>query len=1311
VSAPRENLPRPQEPPRYEPLFTDAAEREPPPPWDLEPEPGGGWRGPLRWVGISLVALLVLLFALVAWLLNTQSGARFTAARAVELMHGKLEIQAVRGTIAGPLTVDGIRYRDSDKGVDVRVTRVSLDAALSELFSRRAHVLFAQVNGVEVHLSALRKKEDKPSNFSLKPPLDILLDRFTLKDAHVWKDRKELFVASSAEAIGSWTTSQGVRIQKFTVDSPDGHVNLSGGVAEQAGYVGRATGDFVWRFGERQFAGDLTATSEKEQLDLSVGLTAPFGARVNAALGETKQLPWKLDVTVPQFDPREKLLRGSSIESLATTLHGEGDLKRADVKGDFALNGQRLRVEPLRVRFEDQVLNIEALTLIDPSGHGTLSASGDVRFGAAAAAAAASESAPPFYGNLKVQWKDLALPKEWVGQPLASHGDLKVVGSTATFAADGQLALGPPGKLADIALAVAGTRQQIEVKQLTIVQKTGNLTVTGKVGLQPRIDWRLSARAKTFDPGAFVAGWPGSLGFALDTKGELTEQGPSASLDLNDLAGSLRGRQLAGRAALTLSPQKVIAGDLNLSSGKSAVRLSGRGGETLDLDTQLDIASLEDWVPKSSGRLNGKFHVGGKWPLLAVEGGAQGRDLALGEYSVKSIDVTADVKNPKSPSGHLEVKAGEIIAAGFTFSDVNLTASGEEKDHSVTLNATGQPLTAQVKVHGAYDRVTWSGTVDQLTLAAAGIEPLSLRQPAQVTWSPKGFSVSESCLAGQNIAACIAGDQNEAGELHARYRLEHLPLGLIAALAIPDLPMRIEAVIEGEGNLRRAPDGALFGEAQVTSASGRVSDAVAAAQADAADALLSYENFKLVAKLDGDTAQGSIETAFTGGGKLEGHIAAANLRGAAPSLDGSAKLSIADLSPAGLFVPQLAEVHGSAEANVEIGGTVPDPRITGKAQLRGLAADVPQVGIKLKDGEMQASLEPGNNVTLTGKVTSGDGQIALNGDTSAEGLLKVKITGKDFLAANIPGAKVIVAPDLDFARGKDKMTLGGNVTIPKADIDLTKLPKGGAKVQRASEDVVVIDDDKQAIEKSKSVPLEVHVNVILGKDVSKDLVSDVSLIGYGLNAKVSGQLMVHEVQGEETTANGEIHVTGTYKAYGQDLTIQQGRLLFGGQAISDPQVNLIATRTVDTVTAKLIVSGSAQKPLLEVQSDPPLPQTQALSYLVTGKPINEVGSGEGDLVQSAARSLGGAAGNLLAKGLGKRLGVSEIGVEDSPELGGSAFTVGQYLSPRLYLSYGVGLFEPGQVVTLRYRINSKVSLEAVQGPLNQKAGINYRIEK
>jgi translocation and assembly module TamB len=1275
---------------------------------------------PLAWVGIVFAALLILIAAAVAWVLNTESGARWAANRAVGALGGKLEIREVRGTIAGPLMVGGVRFYDAETGLDVNVERVALDVALSELFAWRVHVQTLDVSGVDVRLAERKKKDQEPSRFSLKAPIDVLLDRFTLKGARVSRGGKELVVARTAEAVGSWT-GKGVAVQKLVVDSPDGNVHLAGDVDERGSYVGRATGGFRWRFGEYEYAGELIATSEKEQLNVLLRMSAPLVARLDATLGETKALPWKFTLSVPKFDPREKLLPDSSLESLAATLRGEGDLTVAEVRGEVAMNGQRLRIEPLRVRLDDRVLKIENLTLIDPGGRGALTAAGDVRFGAAAADAARSaainrpnaassasgragpgevEASPPFFANLLVQWQGVELPKEWVGQPLSTHGGLKVVGTPATFTADGQLSLGPPGHLADIALAITGTPEQIEVKRFSIIQQKGNLTATGTVGLKPRIDWQLAARATRFDPGAFFAGWPGKLGFALDTKGELTEKGPNASLDLKNLTGTLRGRSIAGNAALTLSPDKVIAGTLHVRSGKSAVSLTGRHGKAMDVDTEFDIASLDDWLPHAAGRLNGKFHVTGTWPRLAIEGGAQGRGLALGEYSVRAIDVAVDVKNPQSPSGSLKVTATEIIASGFTFSIAKLDASGDEKDHTVKLTATGQPLTTQLRIHGAREDDGWSGSVDQLTLAAVGIEPLSLREPARITWSPRGFSISQSCLAGDHISACVAASQDAAGELNAKYTLEHLPLGLIAALAVPNLPLRIEAVIEGDGTIRRTPQGALFGQARVTSSSGRISDAAATAREDAADALLTYENLKVEAKLAGDTAQGSIAASLSGDGRLEGHIALANLSGSSPSLEGSAKLTIADLSPAGLFVPQLADVHGRGEANVDIAGTLAEPQITGSAQLQGLAAEVPQVGIKLHDGELQASMATGNDITLTGQVSSGDGKVTLNGSTSTQGVLKVKVQGKDFVAANIPGAKVTIEPDLDFARTSEKMTLGGTVTVPRAEIDLTKLPKLG-NVQHASPDVVVIDDE--AVEESKSVPLEAHITVLLGKDVS--------LIGYGLNAKLAGQLLVHELPNQPTTGNGEIRVSGKYKAYGQDLTIQQGRLLFAGQAINDPQVNLIATRTVDTVTAKLIVSGSAQKPLLEVTSDPPLPQTQALAYLVAGKPLNEVGSGEGDMVQSAARSLGGAAGNLIAKGLGKRLGISEIGIEDRAEIGGSAFTVGQYLSPRLYLSYGVGLFEPGQVVTLRYRISDRVSLEAVQGTLSQKAGISYRIEK
>jgi translocation and assembly module TamB len=1263
----------------------------------------------LLWSGIAFAALLVMLLAGLSWLLNTQSGAQWAANRAIGFMDGKLALREVSGTISGPLTVAGVRYRDPESGLDARVERVRVDVALRELLSRRVHVLQLAVNGVDVRLGE-SKKEEEPSKFSLTPPVDILLDRFTLQGARIERDGQELFVANTANAAGRWTAA-GVAIEKFALVSPQGRVNITGEVAERGTgvlptggsargpFVGKASGTFEWRAGETLYVGTLGAVSTERDVTLAVKLSAPMSAQVDAVLGQQSNFPWRFELRAPQFDPREGVLPGSSIQSLAAALTGKGDREIAEVKGEVAINGQPLRIEPLRVRLELPVIRLEALTLIDPQGRGRLDASGDVRL-------PSEEENQPLSANLQVGWKGVQLPKEWVGQPLATHGELKVAGSLATFEAGGQMALGPPGKLADITLAITGTPERIDVKRIAVVQKPGDLTASGHVLLKPQIAWQLSARATRFDPGAFVAGWNGRLGFDLATEGQLTEAGPAAKFDLKRLEGMLRGRPLAGNGALTLSADKVVAGSLRLRSGRSAVSVTGKGGKSLDLVADLEIASLADWLPDSGGSLNGNFHVTGNWPRIAVEGKAAGAKLEFLDYYVNGLDVTADVRNPQAPQGSVKLKATEVRAAGFQFSSVTLEAAGEEANHSAHLLVAGDPVSAELKVHGARKEMTWSGTIDQLSIAAAGIANLALRQPAQVSLAPKRFSISESCLADDRISACVAAEMQETGELQASYRLEHLPLGLIAALAMPDLPVDIEAVVQGNGKINRNADGALFGEAHVTSASGRVSEAGAQAEEDAADALLTYKDFKLDANLSGDTARGSAQASLgtadqEGNGSLNAQVALANLRSSAPSLDGKIELRIADLSPIGLFVPQVADVGGSASANVDLGGTIAAPRITGSGELRDLKAEVPQVGIQLREGALQASMTERNDITLDGRVKSGNGELTLKGSTGADRVLKVKVQGKDFEAANIPGAHVLITPDLDFTRSEKLMLLTGKVLVPQAAIDVQKLPKN--KAAAASPDVVVIDDEEQMIREAQGVPLEANITIELGEKVT--------LVGFGLNATLKGQLRVHEKPGDPTLGSGQIEVAGIYKAYGQDLKIEQGRLLFAGTPLANPQLSITAVRDLPTVDARLNVTGTAERPILQVSSDPPLPQTQALSYLITGKPLNEVGQGEGDLVTSAARSLGGAAGNLLAKNLGKRLGIDEIGIEDSQEIGGSAFTVGQYLSPRLYLSYGVGLFEPGQVVTLRYRISDKWSLEGSQGPQNQRVGLDYRIEK
>jgi translocation and assembly module TamB len=257
----------------------------------------------------------------------------------------------------------------------------------------------------------------------------------------------------------------------------------------------------------------------------------------------------------------------------------------------------------------------------------------------------------------------------------------------------------------------------------------------------------------------------------------------------------------------------------------------------------------------------------------------------------------------------------------------------------------------------------------------------------------------------------------------------------------------------------------------------------------------------------------------------------------------------------------------------------------------------------------------------------------------------------------------------------------------------------------------VVVDQRQQEKEHAQTPVTAHVTVKLG--------SHTQLKGQGLDGKLTGQLVVNAVPGRAPTGQGQINVTGTYKAYGQDLTIQRGQLLFASTPLDNPGLIIRAVRSLNpnaTINegqqVGLDIAGTARRPVLTVFSNPVMQQSDALSYLITGKPLSQVSSGQGSLVSSAAQTLGSLGGNLLARNIGSRLGISDIGIASSDALGGnSAFTVGKYLSPRLYLSYGIGLFESGEVITLRYRLSKRWNLEAQQASDFNRASFNYRLEK
>ena len=63
-----------------------------------------------------------------------------------------------------------------------------------------------------------------------------------------------------------------------------------------------------------------------------------------------------------------------------------------------------------------------------------------------------------------------------------------------------------------------------------------------------------------------------------------------------------------------------------------------------------------------------------------------------------------------------------------------------------------------------------------------------------------------------------------------------------------------------------------------------------------------------------------------------------------------------------------------------------------------------------------------------------------------------------------------------------------------------------------------------------------------------------------------------------------------------------------------------------------------------------------------------------------------------------------------PPGAGASYTLGKYLTPELYVSYGIGLFDAINTFSLRYSLTDRLSLESVSGSGNS-ADLIYTIER
>jgi translocation and assembly module TamB len=1306
----------------------------------------------------------LLLFALgLAWLLGTESGARFTLARSLSaLPTDSLGWTAQQGSLAQGLRLQGLRYRHA--GIEVDIERLYVRASLTSALRARLHIEDLQIDGLRLRLPASAQAPEPAEPFAwnlpeslpaLVLPIDVELVRAELRGLRLERvadgTGERLFEADQLRLAGRLEAGR-LSLSELRVDAPQARIEVSGEIDSVSDWRSALDVQGEWRAplaAPQPFALRIEGPLQALALRLRLPDTQDFALDLDLYDGLPRP-QWRLQLNAPTAPAALADLWPARLGALA--LQGEGGLDRLRLSGDFELEGRDYRIEALALRAEAATLQIDEFLLVEGEGRARLQGSLRLPEGDDTGASAI---------DLQLEFERFALPLP-EAPPLRLDGGFTAGGALDDARLDLDLALARGDLAGELrgGLLVQGDTAQLEALELRSGE--GRVQVSGELDWRVGLAWQLDAALTDFDAALLLPSLPSRLSARLRSRGEEGVDLRRGELALSALEGSLRGQAVGGEIDMRWNglPAAVDAelpvaegsADLDLRWGASA--LTGRialdpvaQAQGLRANLRLQPLQLEGLIDGAAGEVRGRLSLSGtaQAPRLALDLDAEA--LALAGLAFEQIGLQGELGLSEDAPLQLDLKAVRARLDGRALGAPVLSLRGSVGAHTLDLrqDIEGKGLSLQLSGGWREREQRWLGRVQQLDWRARG------RRAAEGDWAlgeavalevgAQRIKLDLLCLDGQRGeqvlgdsgdtavdsdadratfatageppapgapdarrarslgSFCLAIDGAGADDLRASLSLEALPLALPMGLLIEDVALR-----------RPRWRGTLGGEVEAfVSASGWRIDGRLSAPAGSlrmgegeGRELLQWRALELAVAGDAARLRMGVTGAFGEGGNVDGEVFVDGASTSEAQLQGRLSLLLDQLGVIEYLSEEaLTAPTGRLSAEIAVRGPLAAPELSGGAALSAFSVEIPALGIAPREGRIDLRLDGSSAADLEFAFRS-EGELSGRGridwSDAAVTPLQVEIGGSEVLVSDTPQLRLVASPALELSLRDSLLRLRGRVDVPRAEVRLDRFEGS----QQVSADVVVLDPAQPERAVAAAQRIDADIRLALGEDVK--------LAGFGLNGTVSGELRLRDRPGRATHASGSLNVGGRYKAYGQDLDITRGRLSFAQSPLDNPGLDIRAQREYEQVTVGIRVTGTAVAPVLGLWSQPSLDQADVLSYLVLGRPVRAASGGEGQQLNAAAAALG-AGGNYIAERLGARLGFDQASVEESAALGGAALMLGKFLSPRLYVAYGVALFGEGQVFSIKYLLSERWDVEVEASDRETRGSVNYRLER
>ncbi|MBB1477332.1 translocation/assembly module TamB domain-containing protein [Shewanella sp. SG41-3] len=855
---------------------------------------------------------------------------------------------------------------------------------------------------------------------------------------------------------------------------------------------------------------------------------------------------------------------------------------------------------------------------------------------------------------------------------------------------------------------IVNVKQKLTVNKLKVQSLAGNVELTGELSYQDNITWQ----AKVFSDNIQLQYIdyinqqnPVKSKFSghFNSSGSLADKQWQVAIEQANLTGRLNGYPLNLQGDISLNQDFAVnASNLQANALGAQLIVNGQADKIWDINAELSVPDVSQWLTGARGSIFAKVDVSGNSADPIVDVNAQINKLSYQGSKIDNLNLLANYRPYLQHQYRIELHNNNLVWSSYKLTDISFISEGNQSKQQSKLNTQGDlVVNTQISSSSNIDKQQFNATLTEFSISNV-LGQWQQDKPITANWDQLNHrgSISSFCLVHPHNKLCLINDVNLGHTGQANITLTGNPGKTLEPILSKKINWSGEAALTSQVNWAKAkkPTANL----QFTLLPGNIKLSRTKNNTISID----YQQLLLQASLDEKKVTSSLSFDSSGIASWQSQLSV-NIT-PDRTLQGTINVNELNLAPFGEFFPRLETLEGMLSSRLMLSGTLMDPSLSGNIKLNDAALALSTNPTLIDKLYLSLSLE-GQQGQLNGQWHMGDGQVTTQGTLAwPQGKFSgdIDIKGSNLAVIQPPMAILNVSPDINMTFDDQLFAIKGKVNVPSGQIKITPLAEGGIAV---SNDVVFNDSVSQQTVKTSPYAITADLNINVGKNLTID--------GMGLKGKLEGDLVLQQQAFKPPMLFGDIRVNkGTYKFMGQTLTINTGEVQFIGPTAS-PNLNIEATREIkeSDITAGVRVTGTPMRPVVTLFSNPAKEQAEILSYILTGKGFTSSSNQQSNsLMMGAALSLGsqfdGGAMNSIgstATGLIEKFGFSNVQLDTNDD---GKVAVSGYIGEDLMIKYGVGVFNPGYEMTVRYYLFSQLYLESVSSTLSQSLDIYYSFE-